>query len=277
MDLTFREILMDIVGGELESRGFVLAPVKCHCGYPVYHRRSDAYLEIVQLGRDPNEPSLTVTVSLVYLWADEAHKNLFKSALSDGDLSKVTADDCREKHLLRGHFGNRFFFGDVYLALGAGVVAVEEGAKKPFGIRVKRYRAAQHEGVAKLIVKRLSKAYAWLTQKRAERHDLPQALLAERMDGKQLDYGEGKRVCTVLRSHARDKRYVIVYNEKRAFFTYTYEVLQPCDEEEWRFVCHDYDALPGYWSECAGGSLFGTEQEAFSEIASEPTYRKYFI
>ena len=75
-------------------------------------------------------------------------------------------DDCREKFFVKGHVGKCFYFGDVYLALGRGIVAVSEETKKPFGIKIKKCRPETYESVAKLIAKRLESAHTWLTTKK---------------------------------------------------------------------------------------------------------------
>lgn len=172
MSKSFKQILIDIVGKDLENKGFELSSIKCRHGYPIYHRKSDHYIEIIQFGKDRYEPRMIVSCSIVYLDVEEEKSNIHYPSFrefSNGNLEKICVDDCKDKFFLKGHFGNFFYFGDVYLALGKGIVAIAEGAKKPVGIKIKRCNPKMYENVAKLIVKRLESAYAWLKKKRAER------------------------------------------------------------------------------------------------------------
>ena len=169
MSKSFKQVLIDIVGGDLESKGFELASMKCHQGYPIYRRKSNRYIEIIQFGKDRYEPKLIISCSIVYLGVDEEKSNIhypsFREFLN-GDLTKICVDDCREKFLVKGHIGKCFYFGDVYLALGRGIVAVSEETKKPIGIKIKKCRPETYETVAKLIAKRLESAHTWLTTKK---------------------------------------------------------------------------------------------------------------
>ncbi len=282
MSRSFKQVLMDIVGRELESKGFELALCKCYHGYPIYHRKSDSYIEIIQFGKDRYEPSIIVSCSIVYLGVDEEKSNIdypFFREFSGGDLAKISVDDCKDKFFLKGHLREIFYFGDVYLALGCGIVAVSSGAKKPVGIRIKRCSTETYEKVARLIVKRIESAYTWLTKKRAEQHIIPYQRIVEVMNDKHLDFGESKDVRAVIYSKIPDQRYVIIYDESKEIFTYVLERIAPYDEVEWRCVCHRYDALPAYWSaiKAAGASFFGTFDEVMKEIKSEPTYKEYFV
>ena len=64
MRKSFKQVLIDIVGGDLENKGFELASSKCYHGYPIYHRRSDSYIEIIQFGKDKYEPKIVVSCSI---------------------------------------------------------------------------------------------------------------------------------------------------------------------------------------------------------------------
>ena len=58
MSKSFKQVLIDLVGRDLENKGFELASMKCHQGYPIYHRKSNRYIEIIQFGKDRYEPKL---------------------------------------------------------------------------------------------------------------------------------------------------------------------------------------------------------------------------
>lgn len=174
MSKSFKQVLVDVVGRELESKGFELASVKCHYGYPIYHRKSDKFIEIMQFGKDLYESRLIISCSIVYLGVDEENSNIHYPTFrefSGGDLDKICVDDCKERFYLKGHLGKCFYFGDVYLALGRGIVAVSDGAKKPLGIRIKKSTDTTYKKVVNLILKRLESAYDWLTVKKAKVHN----------------------------------------------------------------------------------------------------------
>ena len=44
MSRSFKQVLINIVGCDLENKGFEIASVKCHNGYPIYHRKSASYI-----------------------------------------------------------------------------------------------------------------------------------------------------------------------------------------------------------------------------------------
>lgn len=280
MRKTFKQLLIDIVGRELESNGFQLTSVKSYHGYPIYHRKSNFFIEIIQFGKDRYEPKLIVSCSIVYLDVDEDQSNIHYPSFnqfSDGDLAKICVDDCKEKFFMKGHFGKYFYFGDIYLALGRGIVGVSDGAKKPCGIRIKRLTSQTYEKVAKLIMKRLDLVYNWLTIKRAKKCGVPYSRIVEIMKDKQLDFGEDKIVQTVIYSKEHDQRYVVIYDKGKKFFTYALERMLLYDKEEWRCVCRKYDALPAYWATTQSPSYFGTLEEVVKEIKSDPTYKTYCI
>ena len=282
MSKSFKQVLLDITGTELESKGFELAAVKSHFGYPIYHRKSDNYIEIIQFGRDQYEPRLIISCSIIYLNVDEEKSNIHYPTFrefSSGDLAKICVDDCKDKFFLKGHLGRCFYFGDIYLAFGRGIVGVSEGQKKPFGIRIKKCTPATYETVAKLIIKRLESAYTWLGRKRAEQHAIPYERIVEIMDGKHLDFGSNKYAHTVIYSKAHDKRYIIIYDKSKEIFTYSLEYIRPFDEEEWCYISHDHNALPAEWSVMKEpmASIFGTFDEVMTEIKSEGTYKEYFL
>ena len=282
MSKSFKQTLIDIAGTELESKGFELASVTCYHGYPIYHRKSDSYIEIIQFGRDRYQPRLIVSCSIVYLNVDEEKSNIHYPSFrefSGGDLAKICVDDCKDKFFLKGHLGRCFYFGDIYLAFGRGIVGVSEGQKKPFGIKIKKHTPKTQKHVATLILKRLESAYIWLSQKRAEQHAIPYEKIVEIMNDKNLDFGNNKYAHTVIYSKAHDKRYVIIYDKANEIFTYSLEYIRPFDEEEWCYISHHHDALPAEWSVMKEpmASIFGTFDEVMTEIKSEQTYKEYFV
>lgn len=118
---------------------------------------------------DKYEAFITVSASIVFLDTVEEKSNInFKwfNEFNNGDYEKINVDDCLDKYFLRGDFGDCFYYGDVYLAFGQGVIGVKPKGKKPVGIRLKKYSSSTYEEVSDLIIKRLPKAYAWLDRNR---------------------------------------------------------------------------------------------------------------
>ena len=170
MSKSFKQVLIDIVGRDLENKGFELTSTKCHQGYPIYHRKSNRYIEIIQFGKDRYEPKLIVSCSIVYLGVDEEKSNIHYPSFrefSNGDLTKICVDDCREKFFVKGHIGKCFYFGDVYLALGRGIVGVEHDShSKPLGFKIKRYTDSTYFDLCNLIIKRMNFVYSWLDKQK---------------------------------------------------------------------------------------------------------------
>lgn len=135
----------------------------------IYHRKNDSCIEIVQIGTDKYETFVSVSVSIAFLHVPNEISNIDYALFHEfhnGNFDKICADDCRDRVTLKGNFGDAFHYGDVYLALGRGIVGVNPDSKKPIGIRLKKYDAETYEELCDLIIKRLKKAYCWLDQKK---------------------------------------------------------------------------------------------------------------
>lgn len=157
MGKTFKQNLTDTVGRELERQGYALAPT---LGYLLYRRVGERRIDLVQFLKDKYEPSIEVAVATVFP-GDPVLSNIDYRSLntfSEGKIEKITVDDCIRKTFLKGHFGHKFYYEDVYLALGSGIVGVKSGGKKPIGIRLKRGGPATYSEVCELIKKRLFQA-----------------------------------------------------------------------------------------------------------------------
>lgn len=167
MNSNFKNMLIERVATELNYNGFYL--VDSSNNYLVYHRKGDLYIEIVQIGKDKYETYVTVSASIVFLHVSEKKTNInypFFYEFSNGMLDKISVDDCIEKYFLKGNFGNAFHYGDVYLVLGRGICGIAHDAKKPLGIRLKKFNSRTYEKISDIIIKRLKKAYCWLEKKK---------------------------------------------------------------------------------------------------------------
>lgn len=160
MNKDFRKIIIEIVGKELNKNNFYL--VNSSNVHFIYHRKNKSSIEIVQIAKDKYETYITVSVSVAFFNAKKEQTNInypLFNEFSNGDYDKICVDDCIEKYFLKGNFGNGFHYGDVYLALGRGIVGISPSGNRPTGIRIKKFRKTIYNELCYLIIKRLKKAY----------------------------------------------------------------------------------------------------------------------
>lgn len=163
----FREILLEKVGTELTKNDFHLVDLSRK--WMVYHKKTDSCIEIIQIAQDKYESFLNISVSIVFLNVSNEATNInyaFFNEFYDGKFEKIGTDACRDKLFLKGNFGEAFHYGDVYLALGQGIVGINPDFKKPIGIRIKKFHTEIYVQLCNLIIKRLKKAYCWLDKKK---------------------------------------------------------------------------------------------------------------
>ena len=163
MNKEFKKLLLDKLGDVLINQQFYVADLDSN--YCVYHRRNDDYIEIIQWAEDKYKKYITVSTSIAFLDTIEEKSNInykwFKQ-FNNGDLDKINVDDCIDKYFLKGNFGDRFYFTDVYLALGRGIVGIGQKEKKPLGIRLKKYSSSTYQEICDSIIKRLPRVFEWL-------------------------------------------------------------------------------------------------------------------
>ena len=163
MNKEFKKLLLDKLGEVLINHNFYVADLGGN--YCVYHRRNDDYIEIIQWAEDKYKKYITFSTSIAFLDTIEEKSNInykwFKE-FNNGDLDKINVDDCITKYFLKGNFGERFYFTDVYLALGRGIVGIRQKEKKPLGIRLKKYSSSTYPDICDLIIKRLPRVLEWL-------------------------------------------------------------------------------------------------------------------
>ena len=169
MNKDIRELLLDKVGKELTEKGFSIADTTRK--YAVYHKKHEDCIEIIQWAEDKYKKYITVSTSIAFLDTIEEKSNInykwFKE-FNNGDLDKINVDDCVDKYFLKGNFGDRFYFTDVYLALGRGIVGIGQKEKKPLGIRLKKYSSSTYQDICDLIIKKLPKINIWLIKNKYE-------------------------------------------------------------------------------------------------------------
>ncbi len=168
MNKDIREFLLDKVGNELAKRGFILADSTRK--YAVYHRKNEDCIEIIQWAKDKYESFVTVSASFAFLNTVEEKTNInFKwfNAFNNGDYNKINVSDCIKKYYLKGHFSDEFHYGDVYVALGKGIVGVaHNGKSKPLGFKIRNYKTSTYLDLCNLIIKRIKNIYSWLDRQK---------------------------------------------------------------------------------------------------------------
>lgn len=101
--------------------------------------------------------------------------------------------------------------------------------------------------------------------------------VVEMMHDKYLDVFSDE-VVQVIYSKDRSMRYVVLKNEA-GLLTYQLEAIYQYDEDEWKYICSDNDALPAMWEPYKGiygKSLFKNTDDLLKELKSEPEYLLYF-
>ena len=167
MKKELQKILFEKVGAELNKNNFHL--VDSSSKWIVYHRYDVSCIEIIQITQDKYESFFNVSASIAFLDVTNETTNInhaFFNEFNNGNFEKISTDDCRDKLFLKGNFGDSFHYGDVYLALGQGIVGIEPDSKKPIGIRLKKFNTKTYEELCNLIIKRLKGAYCWLEKKK---------------------------------------------------------------------------------------------------------------
>ena len=102
--------------------------------------------------------------------------------------------------------------------------------------------------------------------------------IVEMMHDKYLD-AFASEVIDVICSKDDSMRYVVLKNEK-GFFTYQLEAIYQFDEEEWKYICSNNDALPAMWEPFRGiinSSIFENFEERMNSLKFEPEYKRYFL
>ena len=86
---------------------------------------------------------------------------------NNGDYNKIDVSDCIKKYYLKGHFGDEFHYGDVYIAIGRGIVGVAHNShSKPLGFKIRKYKDSIYLDICNLIIKRMKFVYSWLDEQK---------------------------------------------------------------------------------------------------------------
>ena len=96
---------------------------------------------------------------------------------------------------------------------------------------------------------------------------------------KELNYPDSIKICQVIYSKDKSKRFVILKSNK-GFFKYTYEEVCVFDELDWTSLyAYIENIQPGWWESkdhSFAYSFFGTEQEAVEALKRETEYKQFF-
>ncbi len=96
---------------------------------------------------------------------------------------------------------------------------------------------------------------------------------------KELNYPDSIKICQVIYSKDKSKRFVILESNK-GFFKYTYEEVCVFDELDWTsHYAYIENIKPGWWEpkdRSFAYSFFGTEKEAFEALKCETPYKQFF-
>ena len=168
MNSELNTLLLNRIGKELNSKGFCL--VDSTDKHAVFHKRNENYIEIIQWAQDKYETYITVSSSIAFLKVSDELSNInhkWFNEFNNGDFNKINVDDCRKKNFLKGHYGDEFHYGDVYIAFGTGRVGVSPNSKKkPIGFRIKKFKTTTYDELCDLVIKRINNIYNWLEKEK---------------------------------------------------------------------------------------------------------------
>ena len=82
-------------------------------------------------------------------------------------------------------------------------------------------------------------------------------------------------VVSVVYSVDKTMRYVVL-KDKKGHFTYQLETIYQFDEDEWKYIGSQKDALPAMWESVRCSGLFAYETDLLKEMRVEPEYKQYF-
>lgn len=96
---------------------------------------------------------------------------------------------------------------------------------------------------------------------------------------KELNYPDSLKICQVIYSKDKSKRFVVLKSDK-GFFKYTYEEVCVFDELDWTSLFAYIENIKlGWWEpkdRSFAYSFFGTEEEALQALKCETEYKQFF-
>ena len=96
---------------------------------------------------------------------------------------------------------------------------------------------------------------------------------------KELSCSDSFKICRVIYSNDKSKRFIILKSNK-GFFKYTYEEVCVFDELDWTsHFAYIENIKRGWWEpkdRSFAYSFFGTEEEALDALKRETEYKQFF-
>ena len=96
---------------------------------------------------------------------------------------------------------------------------------------------------------------------------------------KELNRSDSYKICRVIYSNDKSKRFIILESNK-GFFKYTYEEVCVFDELDWTsHFAYIENIKPGWWEpkdRAFAYSFFGTEEETLEALKRETEYKQFF-
>ena len=136
--------------------------------YPDYRRICEDHIELISFPQYKYGNAFCVLASVAYPNAEKAKQNV-NHHFFNGELSDLTADDCGDlRYYMKGNFGDRFYYTDVYLTYLCGLTVEgvsEEKAKtykrKWYELRVQKADESVYQKVCDKVNRQLPKVYKW--------------------------------------------------------------------------------------------------------------------
>ena len=82
-------------------------------------------------------------------------------------------------------------------------------------------------------------------------------------------------VVSVVYSADKTMRYVVL-RDKKGHFTYQLETIYQFDEDDWKYIGSQKNALPAMWQSVRSSGRFAYETDLLKEMRTEPEYKQYF-
>ena len=87
---------------------------------------------------------------------------------------------------------------------------------------------------------------------------------------------DNEEIIDVIYSNNKEDR-IIIIKDGRGFFRYRIEHIEAFTDDEWMYIAHFKDILPGMWSTLERGvSLFASEDLLWNELKNSPEYKEKF-
>lgn len=135
--------------------------------FPHYRKFYSDRIELISFPSYKYGNAFYVLASVAYPNREKDERNINYSFF-EGNIDELTADDCPLRYVLKGNFGELFYYTDVYITYICGLMyqgVSEDRAKtykrKWYEIRVQKADENIYEKVCGQVNKKLPKVYRW--------------------------------------------------------------------------------------------------------------------